>query len=126
MVRDIGQILTLLQQQSLQRGVRGATEWNPSTTTDQSVGPQQPKTLDTERNKINFMETRNSCSLPTVAESRAESRVDSSQTAKGLATQRSLDSASKYDYKKQQKTTYLALILFFFCFFLNFKTFRRE
>ena len=116
MVRDIGQILTLLQQQSLQRGVRGATEWNPSTTTDQSVGPQQPKTSDTERNKINFMETRNSCSLPTVAESRAESRVDSSQTAKGLATQRSLDSASKYDYKKQQKTTYLALILFF-CFF---------
>nr|CAH0100113.1 unnamed protein product [Daphnia galeata] len=94
MVRDIGQILTLLQQQSLQRGVPGATEWNP-TTPDQSVGPQQPKTLDTERNKINFMETRNSCSLPTVAESRAESRVDSSQTAKGLSTQRSLDSASK-------------------------------
>ena len=125
MVRDIGQILTLLQQQSLQRGVPCATEWNP-TTPDQSVGPQQPKTLDTERNKIHFMETRNSCSLPTVAESRAESRVDSSQTAKGLATQRSLDSASKYDYKKQQKTTYLALILFFFCFFLNFKTFRRE
>ncbi|XP_046437357.1 potassium voltage-gated channel subfamily H member 6-like isoform X3 [Daphnia pulex] len=94
MVRDIGQILALLQQQSPQRGGPITTEGS-STTPDPLVSSQQPKTLDTERNKINFMETRNSCSLPTVAESRAESRVDSPQTAKGLSTQRSLDSASK-------------------------------
>jgi hypothetical protein len=100
MVRDIGQILALLQQQSPQRGAPITTEWS-STTPDSTIGTQQPKTLDTERNKINFMETRNSCSLPTVAESRAESRVDSSQTAKGLSTQRSLDSASKYSNKNQ-------------------------
>jgi hypothetical protein len=102
MVRDIGQILALLQQQSPQRGITLTTEQS-STPPEPPVGPQQPKTLDTERNKVNFMETRNSCSLPTVAESRAESRIDSSQTAKGLSTQRSLDSASRYSNNNSKK-----------------------
>lgn len=90
MVRDIGQILALLQQQAPVR-LSGNVEWSPET----PVGPQQQSTtLEVERHKSNFMDARSSCSLPTVAESRAESRVDSRHT-QGLATQRSLDSASR-------------------------------
>lgn len=85
MVRDIGQILALLQQQS---PLRTAGEWSPAT--EQAA---QQQTLDVH--KPSFMETRSSCSLPTVAESRAESRADSRPPAKGLSTQRSLDSASR-------------------------------
>ncbi|XP_059351995.1 potassium voltage-gated channel subfamily H member 6-like isoform X6 [Daphnia carinata] len=93
MVRDIGQILALLQQQSPTRGGVRVPESSPGVLESPS-GQQQQKTLDVERPKVNFMETRSSCSLPTVAESRAESRIDSWQPAKGLSTQRSLDSAS--------------------------------
>lgn len=89
MVRDIGQILALLQQQAPVRLV-GNVEWSPET----PVGPQQQPMLDVERHKTGFMEARSSCSLPTVAESRAESRVEA-RNAQGLATQRSLDSASR-------------------------------
>lgn len=91
MVRDIGQILALLQQQAPVR-LAGNVEWSPET----PVGPQQPPTttLEVERHKSTFMEARSSCSLPTVAESRAESRIES-RHAQGLATQRSLDSASR-------------------------------
>lgn len=94
MVRDIGQILALLQQQNPIRGGVPVSECSPGVLESPS-GQQQQKTLDVERPKVNFMETRSSCSLPTVAESRAESRGDSWQPAKGLSTQRSLDSASK-------------------------------
>ncbi|XP_045027334.1 potassium voltage-gated channel subfamily H member 6 isoform X5 [Daphnia magna] len=93
MVRDIGQILALLQQQNPIRGGVPVSECSPGVLESPS-GQQQQKTLDVERPKVNFMETRSSCSLPTVAESRAESRGDSWQPAKGLSTQRSLDSAS--------------------------------
>ena len=88
MVRDIGQILALLQQQSSLRGT-GVGDWSPAT-----EQPTQQQTLDVH--KPVFMEnSRSSCSLPTVAESRAELRADCRQPTKGLSTQRSLDSASR-------------------------------
>lgn len=92
MVRDIGQILALLQQQAPQRGTSNG-ELSPETPVVTQQQPQQ--TLDTERHKTGFLDARSSCSLPTVAESRAESRVEARQTVQGLSTQRSLDSASR-------------------------------
>lgn len=116
MVRDIGQILALLQQQSANHGGVAVPDSNPAVI-EPPAGQQQQKTLDVERHKVNFMETRSSCSLPTVAESRAESRVDSWQPVKGLSTQRSLDSASKYNKGEIIQTKCkkkIKLILFYF------------
>lgn len=94
MVRDIGQILLLLQQQSPMRSPAMA-EWSRAAP-ETSVDVQQQTGIEGERHKPTFMETRSSCSLPTVAESRAEMHVDSRQPNKCLSTQRSLDSASRY------------------------------
>ena len=82
MTRDIGQILAILQQQN-QPIVRTEpkADWSP-------VSPEQHVLGDFDRRTI---ETRASCTLPTVNESQAEFRP----LPKNLATQRSLDSASR-------------------------------
>lgn len=81
MVRDIGQILALLQQQNQSTIKETKADWSP-------VSPEQHSIGDFDRRSA---ETRASCTLPTVNESQAEFRP----LPKNLATQRSLDSASR-------------------------------
>lgn len=91
MVRDIGQILVLLQQQTQLKGAGDTSSLaaEPSTSQQQL----QQHNLDTDRQKSGLTEARSSCSLPTVAESKTEFTRQGSQ---GLSTQRSFDSATRY------------------------------
>lgn len=86
MMRDIGQILVLLQQQA---SVRDPLATEPSNNQQQH---SQQQTLESDRQKSNLTDARSSCSLPTVAESKTEL---SRQGSQGLSTQRSFDSATR-------------------------------
>lgn len=86
-MRDIGQILVLLQQQA---SVRDPLATEPSN--NQQQHSQQQQTLESDRQKSNLTDARSSCSLPTVAESKTEL---SRQGSQGLSTQRSFDSATR-------------------------------
>lgn len=101
MSRDIGQILTLLQQsnQLHQRASSGTADWSPADVSAvATAGSASQQLMDFGKDPQKFssnllaVDTRgiSSFSLPTVNESAAET---CRQPPKSLSTQRSLDSA---------------------------------